>query len=133
MRVVVDTNVLVSGIFWKGLPALVLDQWHRRKFEWLISTDILDEYYRVAEELHTEYPAIEIQPILDLITQGAHLVAPRPGPVPACDDPDDRMFLAAAVSGKAQFIVSGDKALLRVSTYPGGKVVTVKQFLALTT
>lgn len=44
MKVVLDTNVLISGIFWKGAPHAVLTSWVQEKFAAIISREILDEY-----------------------------------------------------------------------------------------
>ena len=48
---------------------------------------------------------------------------------PVCDDPDDDKFIACAISGRAKYIVSGDKHLLKESGYEGLKIVTPRQFL----
>lgn len=129
MKVVLDTNVLVSGIFWKGPPNRILQLWLAGRFELLTSTEILDEYRRVAEELNQKYPRVDLRPLMDLITLRSHLVQPGPGPLPYCQDPDDIKFLAAALAGRAKFLVSGDRHLLRVGRYPRGRVVTAADFL----
>ena len=46
MRVVIDTNVFVSGVFWKGPPAAILEAWHDGRIEMILSPAILDEYQR---------------------------------------------------------------------------------------
>ena len=129
MKIVLDTNVLVSAIFWKGPPHRILTLWHEDRFELLISPPILDEHGRVVEELHAKFPKVEVRSILDLITLNSCLVQPGSRPLPACDDPNDVMFLAAAVAGRARYLVSGDRALLRVGVYPGGRIVTPREFL----
>ncbi|HLD74821.1 MAG TPA: putative toxin-antitoxin system toxin component, PIN family [Bdellovibrionota bacterium] len=130
MRVVLDTNIVVSGLFFKGIPDHIFELWYQRKFDLLISPDILNEYTRVIGELNRKYPAVQVKPLLDLITLNAHVVEPGKGPIPSCDDPDDEIFLATAMAGKAHYIVTGDKALLRVKTYPGGQVISPKQFIS---
>ena len=47
IRAIIDTNVLMSGIFWSGSPAKILDAWQQKKLKMVISPDILDEYTRV--------------------------------------------------------------------------------------
>ena len=47
MRVVIDTNVFVSGVFWKGPPAEILRAWRAGRIEIVLSPEILDEYRRV--------------------------------------------------------------------------------------
>ena len=51
MRVVLDTNVLVSGVFFSGLPRRILEAWRDRRVELVVSLEILEEYRRVGERL----------------------------------------------------------------------------------
>jgi predicted nucleic acid-binding protein len=67
MKLVLDTNVLVSGIFFSGPPAAILKAWSMDKVRLVVSPEILDEYKRVAEELSGKFPDVAIQPILELV------------------------------------------------------------------
>jgi putative PIN family toxin of toxin-antitoxin system len=129
MRVVLDTNVLMSGIFWTGSPARILAAWSEGRFDLLASLEILTEYRRVGKRLAEQYPSVDIDPVLDLIIRESRIVEPVPLPANACDDPDDVKFLACAIAGRAACVVSGDRALLRVSGYEGIEVVTPRDFL----
>ena len=134
MKVVLDTNVLISGIFFRGPPARILQAWRDQKLRLVISPEILDEYLRVANILSQQYRDIDIDPIIALITQNATMVtAPKLSEM-VCDDPDDDKFLACALISKAKFVVSGDKALQRVSEYRGVQILSpttfVDQFLS---
>ena len=60
MKVVVDTNVFVSGVFFSGPSYQILDAWRHGKVELVVSPEILDEYYRVAEELSKEFPGTDL-------------------------------------------------------------------------
>ena len=75
---------------------------------------------------------MDIQALLDLITENALIVQLSRGPTPVCDDPNDVMFLRAAMAGEAHYLVSGDRVLLKVGFYPGGRVLTPKKFLEVT-
>lgn len=129
MRIVIDTNVLMSGVFWKGQPAQILEYWADDLLLLVISEEIFSEYKRVSEILSKKYKVENIDALLDLIAVNAHFVNPVGIDYPKCNDPDDDKFLAAAVSAHAKYIVTGDKALLKVGSYKGGSVVTVKEFL----
>jgi putative PIN family toxin of toxin-antitoxin system len=129
MKVVLDTNVLISGIFFSGPPSRILAAWAEGGFELVASVEILTEYRRVAERLQRRFSSVDINAILDLVTREARFVEPAPVPVSACDDPDDLKFLACALSGGARFIVTGDRALLRASAFRGLEVVTPREFL----
>ena len=129
MRVVLDTNVLVSGIFFTGPPATILAAWASRRFELVASIEVLAEYRRVGARLGSRYALVDAEPLLDLVTRESRIVDPIPVPTSACDDPDDIMFLACAIAGHAQIVVTGDRALLRASGFQGVEVVTPREFL----
>lgn len=129
MKVVLDTNVLMSGIFFGGSPWKVLDAWRLGRFGLVISVAIKDEYARVAEELTSEYGAFDAGRILQLIASTAETVYPSPLNEQVCSDPDDDIFIAAAIAGKAEFIVSGDKALRRASGFQGISILSPGEFV----
>ncbi len=108
MRIVLDTNVLISGIFFSGLPGKILQAWHSQKLQLFVSVEILDEYFSVAERLTNRYAGVEYEEILGLIVQNAELVQVTDLPEPVCEDPDDDKFLACALASNTNIIVSGD-------------------------
>ncbi len=129
MKVVLDTNVIISGVFFSGLPAKILAAWADGRFELVASVEVLGEYRRVAERLHKKFSSIDIKPVLDLVTRETRIVVPASVPGSACDDPDDLKFLACALAGGARFVVTGDRALLRASAFQGIEVVTPREFV----
>ena len=60
MKVVLDTNVLISGIFFSGPPARILAAWADGGFELVASVEVLTEYRRVAGRLHKKYSSIDM-------------------------------------------------------------------------
>ncbi|MFC1580997.1 putative toxin-antitoxin system toxin component, PIN family [Thermodesulfobacteriota bacterium] len=129
MRIVLDTNVFISGIFFSGSRYQILKAWQDGKAQLVISREILDEYQRVAEVLSEQFPGIDFESILYLITSKSDLIVPQELSKKICDDPDDDKFLACAIAGKVKIIVSGDKHLLKVSGYSGVEVVRPRRFL----
>ena len=67
MRVILDTNVLKSGIFFSGPPVKILRAWRDRKVQLVVSTDILKEYFQVAKRLSLRYSGIDMGPLLMLL------------------------------------------------------------------
>lgn len=128
MRIVVDTNVPMSGIFFGGVPGRILAAWREGRFELAVSPDIADEYARVGERLAQRFAGVDVQVILDLIVRNAEVVPGTALPEPVCDDPDDDKFLACALAARADQIVSGDKKLLAVSGYEAVAVTTPREF-----
>ena len=128
MRVVLDTNVLMSGIFFAGPPARILAAWAEGQLDLLASVDILSEYRRVGSRLRKKYPSVDVDPALDLVIRESRIVEPVPIDADACSDEDDLKFLACALAGNADCVVSGDRALLRSSHYEGIEVITPREF-----
>lgn len=128
MKAILDTNVLISGIFFSGVPSEILSAWRDEKIELIISPEILEEYRRVGEEMEKKFPGIEVAPFLELVAIEATMVEAKPLSEAVCTDPDDDKFLACALASKAKVICSGDKALLKTSGYCGVEVLTPRNF-----
>ena len=129
MKIVLDTNVFISGVFFSGPPYQILKAWRNQEFQIVISLEILDEYFRVGEELSVQFPEVDLHPILELITTKAELIEAALLDEAVCDDPDDDKFFACAIAGGANLIVSGDKHLSKMSGYQGIEVVRPRQFV----
>ncbi|MBI5178722.1 MAG: putative toxin-antitoxin system toxin component, PIN family [Nitrospinae bacterium] len=129
MRVVIDTNVLISSFF-GGNPRRVIDLWKNEQVTLCVSGKILDEYAAVVKRLGLEgYP--EFQEMLALFSRGHSLVfttkTPKIEAVP--QDPDDDKFIECAVALKAEVVITGDKALGALKEYRGIPIVTPARFL----
>lgn len=130
MRVILDTNVLMSGVFFGGIPGRLLSAWAAKRFTLVLSPDIFDEYRRVGRELTRRYPGLEgsLEPVLALISTNAIIVNVEPLERQVSEDADDDKFLACAAASRTGMIVSGDKHLLRVSGWRGIEVLAPRQF-----
>ncbi|MDH3503872.1 MAG: putative toxin-antitoxin system toxin component, PIN family [Nitrospirota bacterium] len=129
MRLVLDTNVFISGVFFAGPPFDILKSWRVGQVEIVVSAEILDEYRRVGVELSEKYTAVDLTPFLELLISHASVVHAPPLDERVCSDPDDDKFMACALAGRSKFICSGDKALLKISGYKGISVVTPRVFV----
>ena len=129
MKVILDTNVLVSGIFFSGPPFQILKAWRDKKLQLVSSPDILVEYRRVAAILGEKYSQVDISPVLDLLTVNSDIVAAPPLAEPVSVDPDDNMFIACAIASNTRLIVSGDKHLLDIDGYQDIQVLKPRQFV----
>ena len=135
MKVVPDTNVLVSGLLFGGVPGRILTAWSTGAIRLVISPPILEEYRRVGlalskgrEPLVGTLEAL-LEALLVMLTVHALLVNAPPLDERVSEDPDDDMFLAAALAANARLIVSGDKHLLRVSGWRGIEVLRARPFV----
>jgi len=129
VKVVLDTNVFVSGVFFTGPPAQILEAWRDGRVRPVISAPILEEYRRVGLVLAERYEGVDLEPILTLLAVHGEVVEAPELTESVSEDPDDDKFLACAVASRAPVIVSGDKHLLRVSGWGGIRVLTPRQFV----
>lgn len=129
MRVVLDTNVFVSGVFFSGPPYQILKAWRDDRVQLVVSSDILKEYRRVGEVLAEEHPSVDLEPALAYVIQNALLLSPLSLPERVCEDPDDDKFLACALAGGNTIIVSGDRHLLKVSGYQNIEILRPREFV----
>lgn len=129
MKIVLDTNVFISGVFFAGAPHRILKAWHDGRIQILTSEEIIEEYRRVGELLSKQFPGIEFAPALQLLAIHSEFVRSKKLAAQVCQDPDDDTFLECAISGKANLIVSGDKHLLKISGYKRTVIVSPRNFV----
>lgn len=129
MKVILDTNVFISGVFFSGPPHQILNAWRDGVIKLVISQDILSEYRQVGEEFADEFPSIDLRPILDLVTIEAELCVAKDLPEPLCSDPDDDKFVSCAMASGSRIIVSGNKHLLKVSGYHDIEILKPREFI----
>ncbi len=132
MRLVIDTNILISALLLNNsLPAHLIELWREGLFVFLSSLDQIDELRRV-----TRYPKIRdrLTPslagrLINEVRDLAIMVADLPE-VAICNDPTDNYLLGIAKAGRADFVVSGDKRdILVLKEFDGVPIVTVREFL----
>jgi len=129
MRIVLDTNVFISGIFFSGPPSQILKAWGNLNFQIVLSQEILDEYQRVANELSSKFPSVDILPIIEMVTIHGQFVDTQDIDITVCEDPDDNKFIECAIASNCQIIVSGDKHLLKLTGYKGIAVLNPRDFV----
>jgi putative PIN family toxin of toxin-antitoxin system len=104
MKVILDTNVIVSGIFWKGASEKVLYAWADDKFKLVISSEIIKEIIKTLMNFKIKLPFDEILLWLSIFLWKAELVEPEERVDVVKDDPDDNKFIEAAIVENADYI-----------------------------
>ena len=129
MKIVVDTNVIASAIFFGGKPFQLLCHIMEGRVDVVASKEIVDEYEEIVLRLQQKYPAINTKiPLQDIL---AKLEIIRiSSDIHISRDPDDDKFIECAVDAKCLYIVSGDKDLLSPENYGEVQIVTVSEFLS---
>ncbi|MDU9048916.1 MAG: putative toxin-antitoxin system toxin component, PIN family [Candidatus Electrothrix sp. Rat3] len=129
MRIVLDTNVFISAIFFGGPPSEILTSWKHSQIQIIFTKEILEEYQRVGKELSVKYPSVNIEPILELFTIFGEFVGTEGIKETICEDPDDNKFIECAIASGSKLIVSGDKHLLNISGYKRIEVLKPREFV----
>lgn len=127
MRVVIDTNVLISALFWGGHPRRVVDQAIAGQVQAVTSPQLLSEFARVLGEgfgLPAEKVALAVRDVLSF----SEVVVPTEIGDEA-RDPDDNHVIACASAGKAEAIITGDADLLALGRARGVRICRVRAFL----
>lgn len=129
--VVLDTNVFISAVLFRGQTSRLVDLWKNDRVIILLSAEVLKEYARVLAYPKFKLTRDEIKSVLEeeLLPYVATVrIYKVPRVIP--EDPSDDKFLALAKAGKAAYLISGDEHLLRLKTYSKTKIVPPVQFLA---
>lgn len=130
MRVVLDTNTLISALLFSGTASRLVPLWQSRRITLLLSGAILQEYLRVLA-----YPKFrlsdqevrglieeQVLPFVETVRVRRYLHVIR-------RDPDDNKLLECAVTGRVEYLVTGDQDLLELGAYRGITILTVGDFL----
>lgn len=129
MKIVLDTNVLVSGIFFAGPPAEILAACEAGRVTLVLTPEVVEEYRRVTGELLAHYPDADAETVLDRLVLSSEIYVPVVLLKPVCSDPDDDKFFTCALAGGAPLIVSGDKHLRNASGVFGIRVLLPRVFV----
>ena len=132
-KVVLDTNVLISGVIASGYSASILDAVRREEIKLVTSAHLLEEFIEVISRRHItrKYPkaAEEAEALLDFLRAYAILKAGIPEATAVSPDRDDDFVLACALDGLVDCIVSGDPHLLDLKEYEGIPILTPREFV----
>lgn len=135
MKIVADTNVWISGLLWKGLPAHLLRLAERGDIEIWSSDAMVAEfervlgYKRIQQRLHRIQLSYSDVMEFALELMAIAIVEPTTLKGMVSADPDDDIFLACALTVGASYLVSGDRHLLDLGAWQGIQIVTVNDFL----
>jgi|SRR5215213_1297114 len=133
MRVVADTNIVVSGVMWRGNPRKILDAARARKVTLFTTATLLAELEDVLEreKFVGRLTAAGVTP-RDLVLGYASLasvIEPVEIEPIILDDPDDDAVIACAVAARCEVIVSGDRHLLDLRQYQDSRILTARELV----
>jgi len=133
MRVVFDTNLVVSGLLWSGAPRRALQIAATQHVTAITSEALVDELRDVLKREKFRQYLERLQKTPEALVQEylsyTDVIAPVAVPKDTVRDIDDVMVLGAAVGGKATYIASGDDDLLSLNSYAGIPILSVRAFI----
>lgn len=128
MRVILDTNVILSSIFFGGIPGRILEAYRDGRIALVLTPEILEEYRLTAVRLSQKFD-VDYDEILDWIAVHSEMITAPSLNESVCADPDDDKFIACALASGAKIICSGDKHLLDIDGYQGIEVLKPRSFV----
>ena len=132
MKVVLDTNVIVSGLLWKKTTKALFDLADKHKITVCLTPKIIDEVSRVLNypKIHKQLDSVGLTTIeiINYLLQIAEFYPDIPLMI-NLQDPSDKIFLGAAIASKAEYIITGDKHLLFLDEFEGIRIVKPRHFL----
>ena len=133
MHVVLDTNLFLSALLsGRGPPARIVDAWRARRFALVSSFDQIEEFKRAARyekvRLYVSRGAVG-KTVNNL--RGAEVLLRRLPRTGASPDPQDEFLLSMAIAAGADYLVTGDKALLRVNSVAATRIVSARGFAGI--
>ena len=135
MRVVLDTNIVVSGLLWKAAPRQVLDAARELRITLYTSSVLLDELAEVLSRAHLAPMITANQASAEFLMQRyamlTQVVVPAQIGRVVAQDIDDDAVVACALAANAELIVSGDGHLLNLKRYQGMPIVSATAAIAL--
>jgi len=128
MRVVIDTNIMVSAYLGGALKAIIVS-WNSGKFTLVVSDAISNEYHDVLRRSKFQIEQTELDDFFAFLLDKAEFVIPLETINVITNDPSDNKFIEAAIAGKAKLIVSGDNHLLEIRSFRDIPIITAKEFI----
>ena len=129
LRAVLDTNTFVSAVIAKGNESEILLAAHRGDFKLITSLEILREFKEVISRPKFGFSKRQIDAMVLHIIETAEIVQPNIKLDIVKEDPDDNKIIECAVFSKAEFIVSGDKHLLKLKRVDGIAIISGAELL----
>ena len=127
MRILIDTNILISGLYFHGLPKKLLREIDLEKFKICVNEEIIAEYTDKIDNKFSKSKYILDKDLREKIFSSFKNFN-KVSDLKICRDPDDDKFINCAIDAKAIYIVSGDNDLLDIKNFAGIEIVTAREF-----
>ena len=133
MRIVADTNVLISSTFWYGNSDKIIEKTENKEIVLVISKEIIKEFIEVLnyEEIQEKIKnkGLEMRRTVEKIMAISDIVDPIKKIDVIKEDPDDNKILECAFEGSVDYIITKDNHLLKLKEFEGIKIINPAEFL----
>ncbi len=130
IRVVLDTNILISGLLYLGKPKRLIDSALNGKIEVVSSPEMIDEFKEVIVRKKFRLNHAEQELMINFVIRLSRITLVK-SKFKVVEDPDDDMVINTAYDGKASYIVSGDADLLKLKQFEGIRIIKASEMLEL--
>ena len=127
MKILIDTNILISGLYFHGLPKKLLSEIDFEKFNLCVNEEIINEYTEKIDKKFSKSKYILDKDLRQKIFSSFKNFEIK-SDLKICRDPDDDKFINCAIDAEAIYIVSGDNDLLTIKNFAGIEIVTAREF-----
>ena len=127
MKILIDTNIIISGLFFRGLPKEFLIKMDFKKFQVCVNKEIITEYKEQIQKKILNPKYILNEELFEKFFKDLHNFE-KVSDLKVCRDPKDDKFINCAIDAKAIYIVSGDNDLLTLKNFAGIEIVTAREF-----
>ncbi len=129
VKVIVDTNVFISGFLFGGNPRKIIEAWVSKKYIFCLSPQLKAE---ILNKLQNKFllSTQAIQTIEETLDINTEKYIPKKK-IAICKDPQDNFLLELAQEAAADYLISGDKLVLKLKHYQKTKIISPKDFLKL--
>lgn len=126
-KVIVDTNVFISGVVYGGNPRKIIQLWHENKYIFCLSPELKAE---ILGKLKRKFllPKESLQNIEESLDAKSKKYIPK-NKITICKDPQENFLIELAEEAKANYIISGDKLVLKLEQYKGTRIIAPREFI----
>jgi len=130
IRAVLDTNILISSIFWKGKPYKIIKKGLNQEYRIILSLPILKE---TKKKLRNKFdvPKSKVDLLINILMTYSEVIDVETNLKVVKDDPDDDKIIECAVDGEADYIITGDSHLTKIGEHDQIKILKPHQFLEI--
>lgn len=129
MKIVVDTNVLISALGWKKSEHRLIKRIFKGEIQLFMSPQILEEFIQVSQRKKFGFSSDDIEEFVTSLILVCEMIIPQKKIEIIKEDPTDNMFLECAIEAKVDYIVSGDKHLMKLGEFQGIAIMNASALL----